>query len=530
MKVLVSDKLSESGLKIFQEAGGIEVINEPGLGKDIDRLKEVIKDVDAIAIRSGTTLTEDILQHAKKLKVIGRAGIGVDNVDLEAASKKGIIVMNTPFGNTVTTAEHAISMMCALTRMIPQATASVKAGKWEKSRFMGAELTNKTLGLVGCGNIGKIVASRAIGLKMKVSAFDPFLTDEMAEQIGVTKVDFETLLEQADYITLHVPKNEKTSHLINKDAFSKMKKGVFIINCARGGIVNESDLAVAIEEGIVAGAALDVFEKEPVDPDSPLLKMDQVICTPHLGAATEEAQENVAVDVARQIADFLKNGTIQNAVNFPSVSGEMMQKLKPYIQLAEKIGALQGQLSESAPEEVKIDFCGEMSELPTAPLVVAVLRGLLKAILGDEEVNSVNATLLAKERGLKVIESKRGESEDFSSLLTVSLKYKDREELVAGSMFGKVHPRLVRVGEFYLEAVPDGSILVIHNEDQPGVVGNVGTLLSKNGINISRMQLGLSRKNNKALALYNIEGDISDSIISELKNISGILSVKHVVL
>ena len=370
MRVLISDKLSEAGLAIFKRAQGVQVDYQPGLGKDIPKLKEAIKTADAIAIRSGTTLTADILECAGKLKVIGRAGIGVDNVDVAAASKKGIIVMNTPFGNTVTTAEHAISMMCALTRQIPQATASIKAGKWEKNRFMGSELYEKTLGVIGCGNIGKIVADRAKGLHMNVITFDPFLTDEVAEKIGVTKVDLDTLFKDADYITLHIPKTEKTANLLNKDTFAKMKKGVYIINCARGGIINELDLADAISSGQVAGVALDVFAKEPVDPNHPLLKLDQVICTPHLGAATEEAQENVALDVAHQIVAYLTTGTVQNAVNFPSVSGEIMKALAPFLPLAEKLGSLQGQLATESPTEIVVELTGELSRLPGAPIMV----------------------------------------------------------------------------------------------------------------------------------------------------------------
>lgn len=530
MKVLISDSLSDAGLAILKAAKGIEVDYQPTVHKDIEKLKSAIKSADAIVIRSGTKLTADVINSAEKLKVIGRAGIGVDNVDVPAASKKGIIVENTPGGNTVTTAEHAISMMCALTRQIPQATASIKGGKWEKSRFMGSELYQKTLGIIGCGNIGKIVADRALGLKMKVVAFDPFLSEEIAEKISVKKMEMDELLKSSDYITIHVPKNEKTANLINRAAFAKMKKGVYLINCARGGIVNEKDLADAISEKIVAGAALDVFEKEPVDPANPLLKLEQVICTPHLGAATEEAQENVALDIARQIVAYLVNGTIENAVNVPSVSGEMMKLLQPYLSLAEKLGKLQGQLAGSAPAEVIIEYSGEVTKLPTPPITVAVLRGILEPILEDESINAVNASYIARERGIKVTESKSADNENFSTLITVTLKCKNKQTVVAGTIFGRSHPRIVRVDDYYLEAVPEGKILVILNQDKPGVVGNVGTCLAKNKINISRMQLGLDSKTGKATAFYNVEGDVNSKVLGELQKLPDIISVKQVIL
>lgn len=530
MKVLISDKLSEAGLAIFKKAKGITVDFQPGLGKDIAKLKAAIKDAHAIAIRSETKITKEILDVAQNLKVIGRAGIGVDNVDVAEASKHGVVVMNTPGGNTITTAEHAISMMCALTRQIPQATASIKAGKWEKSKFMGRELFGKILGVVGCGNIGKIVADRALGLKMKVIAYDPFLTDEMAEKIKVKKVELDELFSQADYITLHVPKNEKTANLINKDAFAKMKKGVFLINCARGGIVHEGDLVDAIEKGQVAGAALDVFDKEPVDPNNPLLKLDAVIATPHLGAATGEAQENVALDVAEQIVDFLLNGTITNSVNVPSVSGEVLRAIAPYLSLAEKIGRLHGQLATASPHEISIAYQGEITGLPLEALTIAVLRGILEPMLEDVSVNQVNAPMIAKERGIRVSQTKLSGDSDFASLMTVCLHFKNSKREIAGTIFGTKHPRVVRVDDYYLEVVPEGKILIILNEDKPGVVGSIGTYLGQNKINISRMQLGLLEKTRQAMAFYNVEGDISDAVLLGLKKIPGILSVSQVLL
>lgn len=530
MKVLISDKLSNTAVEIFKKAPGIEVHFEPGLGKDVAKLKLALADADAIAIRSGTNLTADVLAHAKKLKVIGRAGIGVDNVDINEASKRGIIVMNTPGGNTITTAEHAIAMMCALTRSIPQATASTKSGLWEKNKFMGSELTNKTLGIIGCGNIGKIVADRAQGLRMKVVVYDPFLTDELAQKLGVQKVELDRLYEVSDYITLHVPKNEKTSGMINAAAFKKMKRGVFLINCARGGIVNEADLAKAIEEHVVAGSALDVFASEPVDPKNPLLKLDQVICTPHLGAATEEAQENVAIDVASQIVDYLVHGTIRNALNFPSIPAEMVGRLKPYVILAEKIGKLHGQLAKTSVEEISIEYSGELSRLPTDSLTVAILKGILEPILEDVSVNLVNAPVVAKERGIKVRESRVSESENYTSLVAVTLSSGKNKRIISGTIFGKIHPRIVQVDNYYLEAVPEGRILVIHNEDRPGVVGSLGTLLAKNHINISRLQLGLDPRTKKAMAFYNIEGEVKESLLEEMRKIAGMVDIQQVVL
>lgn len=530
MKVLISDSLSDAGMAILKAASGIRIDYQPTVHKDIEKLKNAIKDADAIVIRSGTKLTADILSVAEKLKVIGRAGIGVDNVDVPAASKKGIVVMNTPGGNIVTTAEHAIAMMCALTRQIPQATASMKAGKWEKSKFMGSELFQKTLGVVGCGNIGKIVADRALGLKMKVIAYDPFLSDEIAQKIGVQKVEWDELLKTSDYITIHVPKTEKTANLINREAFSKMKKGVYLINCARGGIVNENDLAQAVQEGIVAGAALDVFAKEPVEPDNPLVKLEQVICTPHLGAATEEAQENVALDIAKQIVDYLVKGTVQNAVNVPSVSGEILKTLAPYLSLAAKIGKLHGQFASGSPEEILVELSGEVSNLPSSPITVEVIRGVLEPILEGVSINTVNAPFIAKERGIRVTESKLAENDNYTSLITVTLKFKSSQKVIAGTIFGKTHPRIVRVDDYYLEAVPEGKILVIRNEDKPGVVGNIGTLLAKNNINISRLQLGLNGRSKEATAFYNVEGKIDEKIVAELKKLPGITSVQLVIL
>jgi len=528
MKILISDKISEAGLSIFEQAKGVTVINEPGLGKDVEKLKNVIADVDAIAIRSGTNLTEDVLACAKNLKVIGRAGIGVDNVDIAAASKRGIIVMNTPTGNVITTAEHAISMMCALTRNIPQATASLKAGKWEKSKFMGSELYNKNLGVIGCGNIGKIVASRAKGLKMNVMTFDPFLSDEMADEMGVQKVELEELFKEADYLTVHTPLNDKTKNLINKDTFKKMKKGVYVINCARGGIVNETDLLWAIENDIVAGCGLDVFEEEPVNPDHPLLKSDRVIATPHLGASTEEAQENVAVDVAKQIVDFLVNGNISNSLNTASATADVLRKLGPTIRLGQKIGSLQGQLCEESPKEIQINYYGEITEEKTEPVTTAILQGVLQPMLSDVAVNSVNAPYLAKERGITVKISKISTHTDYSSLVEATLTFKKNERTFAGTIFGKETPRIVRYNDMCPEFNPEGKILIIENKDVPGVVGKIGTFLGEHSINISTVQLGLDAKTKMATAFYSVQGNVDDKFLKSLEKLEDIRTVKLV--
>lgn len=530
MKVLISDQLSDRALDVFKKFPEIEVLFDPTLGKDVAKLKIAIADVDAIAIRSATKLTPEILDCAKKLKVIGRAGIGVDNVDIPYASKRGIIVMNTPFGNTITTAEHAVSMMCALTRSIPQASASTKAGKWEKNRFMGAELYNKTLGVVGLGNIGKIVADRALGLKMKVAAYDPFLTPEKAMELGVEKVELDDLFKRADYISVHTPMTDKTRNIINRQAFEKMKRGVFIINCARGGIVNELDLVWAIENKIVAGAALDVFEKEPVDPGHPLLKLEQVICTPHLGASTEEAQENVALDVATQIADFLVNRTVVNALNAASASPEVLQHLAPVVPLCEKIGLLHGQLCEESPRRIQINYYGDITKYATAVLTTEVLKGFFRPMLSDTQVNAVNAPYIAKERGLDVRESKISAHSDYAMLVEVVLEFAASQTVISGTVFGRDKPRIVRFNNIYPELKPAGVVLIVQNRDQPGVVGRIGTFLGQKSVNISHIQLGLDEVSGLATAFYNLDADVSLDVLTGLKELEGIVSVRKVVL
>lgn len=525
MKILVSDKLSLKGVEIFEKAQGIEVDVKTKLPPE--ELEAIIGEYDGLVVRSATKVKAEIIEAADKLKVVGRAGSGLDNIDVQAASKKGIVVMNTPGGNTITTAEHAISMMLALSRKIPQATASMKSKKWEKSKFMGTEIYNKTLGIMGIGSIGSVVADRVRGLKMNVLAYDPFLSPERAEKLGVELVSIDELLKRSDYITIHVPKSKDTTNLINKELFSKMKDGVFLINCARGGIVNEKDLCAAIKSGKVAGAALDVFEKEPPDTDNPLLDLDEVICTPHLGASTEEAQEKVAVAIAEQMVDYLLNGTIMNAANVPSVDSEILATIRPYLDLAERLGSFQGQVVLGGLEQVSIEYSGEAAALEIAPITVSLLKGLLYSIL-KEDVNYVNAPVIAKERGIKVIESTTSESEDFTSLITLKVKTSKEERLVAGTIFGKSDPWIVQVDQFRIEAVPDRYMLLFHTHDRPGVIGNIGTGLGKHGINISRMQFGREKVEGKSLLLLSTDGPVSSEIIEQMKGLPHIISLDSI--
>lgn len=526
-RVLISDKMSEKAIEAFKRFPDIQVDYKTGLKPD--ELKSIIKDYDGLAIRSSTKVTAEIIEAATNLKVIGRAGIGVDNVDIPAASKSGVIVMNTPYGNTTTTAEHAISMMLALARDIPQATSSTKAAKWEKNRFMGKEITNKTLGVIGIGNIGSIVVNRAQGLKMNVIAYDPFISPDKALDLGVELVTLDDLYKRADFISLHIPLTKDTKDLLNKDSFAKMKDGVMVVNCARGGIINENDLAEAINSGKVRGAALDVFEKEPPAADNPLLALEQVICTPHLGASTDEAQENVAVDVAEQIADYLVNGTIRNALNVPSVSGDVMKKIAPYLTLVEKMGSFHAQLAQGGIEEVVIEYSGDVAAAPVAPMTISALKGLLTPIVG-EMVNFVNAPIMAKDRGIKVVESRTSEPEDFSSLITMKVKTNNGENTLAGTLFGKKEPRIVKINNFYLEAIPEGIKLFIYNHDRPGVIGNIGTLMGKNNVNIGTMEFGRDKVGGMAISLLSIDSTVSDAVMEEIKKLPNIVSAIQIML
>ncbi len=463
------------------------------------------------------------------VKVIGRAGVGFENIDVDAASKKGIVVMNTPGGNNVTTGEHTISLMMALARHIPQAVASLKGGKWDRNKFVGVELCNKTLGVIGLGNVGHIVAERGAGLKMKVIGYDPFISSENIARMGVEPASLEDIFTKSDFITVHVPLTPETQGLINRDAFAKMKTGVRIINCARGGIVDEKDLADAIGEGKVAGAALDVYVDEPPGADHPLVKMDQVITTPHLGASTDEAQLNVAVAVAEQMVDFLAQGVVRYALNVPSVSPELLDVLRPYLVLAEKLGSLVSQMSGSLPKEVGVEYGGDVTQYNLAPLTLAVLKGILTPIM-ESAVNYVNAPLMARERGIKVVESKSSRTGDFANYITVKADTGRKQIEVEGVVFGSKHPRIVRVDNFYLEAVPEGYILVLRNRDVPGVVGTVGSLLGRNGINIAGMELGRTEKGGNAISFIHVDDAVSKKALQELRDRPEIVSAELVKL
>ncbi|MCF8054483.1 MAG: phosphoglycerate dehydrogenase [Deltaproteobacteria bacterium] len=520
-RVLISDKLAVEGVEILKAAEGIQVDIKTGLTPE--ELKGIIKDYDALVIRSATKVTADVIATATNLKVVGRAGIGVDNVDVLAASKQGIVVMNTPGGNTVTTAEHAVAMMCSLARQIPQATASMKAGKWEKNKFMGAELFNKTLAIIGIGRVGSIVADRAQGLKMQVIAYDPFLTKESAEALGVSLVSLDELYARADFISIHSPATKETKNLLNAQAFAKMKKGVFVINCARGGIIHEGDLHDALVSGKVAGAALDVFEEEPTK-NTALVGLENIICTPHLGASTDEAQVNVAIAVAEQIVAFLTTGEIKNAVNFPSVQVEILGIIRPYIALAEKLGKFHTQISSGPIQDVTVEYSGEIINFNVAPLTIALLKGLLSPIL-TEAVNFVNAPIVAKERGIRVNEVKSTRVGDFSSMITLTTTGQGETAYTAGTLFGKQEARIVGIDKFTVEAIPEGHMLCVYNHDRPGVIGNLGTKLGENGINISRMHLSRDEQQKEALVILSTDTAVGANVLEQLSSLPHVISV-----
>jgi len=517
-KVLISDKLSPQAVEIFKNKG-IEVDLKTGLSED--ELLKIIGNYDGLAIRSATKVNEKVLAAATKLKVVGRAGIGVDNVDVKAATARGVIVMNTPFGNSVTTAEHAISLMMALARQIPAASTSTHAGKWEKNKFMGVELAGKTLGLIGCGNIGSIVADRAQGLKMKVIAFDPFLSVERAAAINVEKVELEALLSRADFISLHTPMTDATRNLLGKQNLAKCKKGVRIVNCARGGLIVEADLKEAIESGHVAGAALDVFEEEPAT-SNPLFGMEQVVCTPHLGASTNEAQENVAIQVAEQMAEYLTVGTVTNALNMPSVSAEDAARLKPYLDLAARLGGFAGQMTKSGLNKVSIEFEGKVTELNTKPLTAAALNGLLSPLM--EGVNMVNAPVVAKDRNIDVSEVRHERTAHYKTLMRVTVHSDKGVFSVAGTLFGD-KPRLVSVGDIALEASLGNRMLYVNNEDKPGLIGNLGNLLGEAKINIANFHLGRNKEGSDAVALLEVDDEISAKLLEKIGKLPSVKAV-----
>ena len=515
-KVLISDKLSPAAVEIFR-ARGIETDFKPGLSPA--DLRAIISEYDGLAVRSATKVTKELLEAAPRLKVVGRAGIGVDNVDIKSATARGVVVMNTPHGNSITTAEHAIAMMFALARQIPEASASTKAGKWEKNRFMGVELTAKTLGLIGCGNIGSIVADRAVGLRMKVLAYDPYLSEKRAIELGVEKADLDTVLARADIITVHTPLTDATKNILSRDAIAKTKKGVRIINCARGGLVDEDALADAIKSGHVAGAALDVFVTEPAT-DSPLFNLENVVCTPHLGAATAEAQENVALQVAEQMSDFLLTGAVANAINMPSVTAEEAPRLKPYMELCRLLGAFAGQMTqarEGVLRRVVIEYEGHAAGLNTRPLTAAVLAGLMSPLM--EGVNMVNAPVAARDHGIDVAETVHDRPSEYQTLVRITIETDQQTRSVAGTLFAGSRPRIVQIKGIPVEADFARHMLYVTNQDKPGFIGRFGATLAGAGINIATFHLGRSEAGGDAICLVSVDEKVPEDVLEMVRTL-----------
>ncbi|SHH54711.1 phosphoglycerate dehydrogenase [Marivita hallyeonensis] len=513
-RVLISDKLSDAAVQIFRDRG-IDVDFQPDLGKDKDKLAEVIGQYDGLAIRSATKVTPTILDKADNLKVIGRAGIGTDNIDKEAASKKGVIVMNTPFGNMITTAEHAIAMMFAVARQIPEASASTHAGKWEKSKFMGVELTGKTLGVIGAGNIGGIVCDRARGLKMKVVAYDPFLGEEKAKQMQVEKVDLDDLLKRADFITLHVPLTDQTKNILSRENLEKTKKGVRIINCARGGLVDEEALADLLKSGHVAGAAFDVFSEEPAT-DNPLFNLPNVVCTPHLGAATTEAQENVALQVAEQMANYLLTGAVENALNMPSVTAEEAKVMGPWIKLSDHLGSFIGQMTDEPIKAINILYDGAVAEMNLEALNCSVIAGIMKRV--NPDVNMVSAPLIAKERGIKISTTNQAQSGAFEGYIKVTVVTDTRERSIGGTVFSDGKPRFIQIKGINIDAEIGQHMVYTTNEDVPGIIGTLGTTMGSHGVNIANFTLGRSSQKGEAIALLYVDEPVPAKALQALND------------
>jgi D-3-phosphoglycerate dehydrogenase len=520
-KVLIADKMSDSAVEVFHQRG---VETEVATGLSAEELKQKLAGFDGLAVRSATKVTRDVLEAAGDLRVIGRAGVGVDNIDTDAATARGVVVMNTPGGNSTTTAEHAVSLMLAMARRIPQADASTKAGKWEKSKFQGVEVTNKTLGLIGCGNIGAIVADRARGLRMKVMAYDPYLTVERARDLGIRRVkNLEDLYAEADFITLHVPKTEQTTGMIDKAAMSKMKKGVRIINCARGGLIVEQDLAEMLKDGHVAGAAIDVYDEEPAR-DNPLFELENAVCTPHLGASTSEAQEKVAVQVAEQMADYLLTGAISNAINMPSLTAEESAHLGPYMKLAEQLGSFAGQLTESGLEKIHVEYEGAVAKLNTRPITQGALAALLRPML--DSVNMVNAPVIARERDIEVAEVKHERDSDYQTMLRVTVETEQQTRSVAGTLFGGDKPRLVEIKGIPIEAELGPHMLYITNEDKPGLIGALGRTLADANVNIATFHLGRQSRGTDAIALIEVDDALSEQTLNKIRGLEHVKQAK----
>ena len=520
-KVLISDELSETAVNIFKERG-VDVTYEPKLGKDKDKLLSIIGLYDGLAVRSATKATAPVIAAGKKLRVIGRAGIGVDNIDIPAATAAGVVVMNTPYGNAITTAEHAIALMFAAARQIPQASLSTHAGKWEKSRFMGVELYGKTLGVIGCGNIGGIVADRAVALKMRVIAFDPYLTDARAVELGVEKVDLDALLARADIITLHTPLTEQTKNILSAKALARTKKGVIVVNCARGGLVDEAALKAGLDSGHIASAALDVFATEPAT-EHPLFGHERVVATPHLGASTNEAQENVAIQIAEQMADYLTRGAVTNALNMPSITAEEAPRLKPFIALAENLGRFAGQLTETSVKAIEVVYAGGVAKLNTRPMTAAAVAGVLRPMLA--EVNIVNAPLIAKERGIAIAETYRDDAENFESVIRLRIVTERQDRTVSGALFGQT-PRIVEIKDVEMEASFAPHMLYVTNADKTGFIGALGQTLGAANVNIATFNLGRSAPGADAIALLAVDEPVTDATLEKVRGLPHVKQAK----
>ena len=513
MKVLISDKVDAGCASILQE-GGVEVDVNRGLSPE--QLLDVIDGYDGLIVRSATKVTEAVIERAQSLRAIGRAGAGVDNIDVEAATRRGIVVMNTPGGNSVSTAEHSVAMLMAMARNVPGATASVKAGNWEKGKFTGVELAGKTIGVLGLGKVGREVAACVTGLRMRVIGFDPFMTDEVIQSLGTQPASLEQIWAESDFLTFHLPLTPQTRHYLSTEQFALCKQGVRVINCARGGIVDEAALLEALQSGKVAGAALDVFEEEPPAADSALIAHERVVCTPHLAASTIEAQSNVALQVAEQVRDVLVAGVIRHAVNVPSIEPEAYEKLRPYLDLGERMGRIQGQLVEGSVERITIEYRGEVTAQATSPLTSAVLKGVMEIFAADDTVNLVNAPVVAQERGIRVDELKSSAPEDYASLLTVIVEAGGQRRVLSGTLFGRRDPRIVRFDEYAIDAAPDGHMLFYLNDDIPGIIGRVGSAMGGHKVNIARMNCGRQQVGGKALTVLNVDSHMPQTVLDEL--------------
>jgi D-3-phosphoglycerate dehydrogenase len=527
MKVLISDRFPAEGLAVFDQAKGLTVDYQPGLSAE--QLLGAVVEADALVVRGGTQVNEEVFKAASRLKVVGRAGVGTENTDIAAANRKGVVVMHTPFGSATTTAEHTIALLLSLARQIPAASASTKTGHWQPERFLGVEVTGKTLGLIGAGKVGRLVIERALALKMQTIVYDPYLNPETIRTYGAEPVDLPELLANADFITLHVPLTAETAQILNAETLALVKPSCRIINCATGGLVDETALAAAIRGGQVAGAAIDVFAVEPPEADNPLLPLDEVICTPHLRTATLDAQVNVTVQIARQIVDFLQRGHIVNAVNVPSISAELLATLRPYLFLAESLGSFLAQLYARELQEVRLEYSGAVAAMPVEALTTAALKGLLTPMVGDE-ANYVNAPFLARERGIHVVETKSPRAEGYASLIRVTVNGGEGEHFVCGALFGEEDYRIVGVDGYNVEVVPQGHILVLHNEDRPGMVGFIGQMLGKAGINIAMMNLTRHKINGKAVSMVNVDSCIPDSLLEEMRAHPSILAARQIKL